>query len=335
MRAKKEAWGKNTRIKLADVLPVKTPISVGIEVSSYCNIKCSYCAHGLKEKNFPQQFMSFDIFQKAIDSLTLFDDRLKNVVFALGGEPLMNRQLPEMIKYTKEKDVSDKVTVFTNAILLSEKYSRKLIDAGLDILRVSIQGLSSERYLELCGVRLDYNTIVDQIRTFYEYRNKVNSACHIFIKIVDQSFNTPEDEVKFYKDFGDICDQISVETIVPMRLEVDYDDMSVSKKYNLVKQEIEKSDVCSQPFYSMYVRANGNVTPCCIVDANKLVIGNIEQENLYEIWNNNILKDFQRLQLSRKRYSNPICKGCDFPECGMQINDKIDHVAEELYKKMF
>lgn len=335
MKAVKEAWGKNTRIRLADVLPIKTPISVGIEASSYCNMRCSYCAHGLKEKNFPQQFMSFDTFQTAIDSLTLFDDKLKNVVFALGGEPLMNQQLPEMVRYVKKRNVSDKVTIFTNAVLLTEKYSKNLIDAGLDILRISIQGVNSERYLELCGVRLDYNTIVNQLKTFYEYRNKSGSSCHIFVKIVDQSFNTIEDEAKFYNDFGDICDQISVETIVPMRLEVDYGNMEVSKSNNLIKQEVGKSDVCSQAFYSMYVRSNGNVTPCCIVDANKLVIGNLKQENLYDIWNGEKLKQFRKLQLNKNRYLNPVCKECTFPECGMQINDKIDCIAEELYRKMF
>lgn len=335
MKAKKEAWGAATRIKLADVLPIETPISVGLEVSSFCNLSCNYCVHGAQEKSFPQQFMSWEHFTKAIDSLKLFDNKLKNIVFSLNGEPLMNKQLPEMISYIKKSNVSEKITVFTNAILLSEKLGQAMLDAGLDILRVSIQGVTSEKYMELCNREIDYNMIVEHVRNFYEYRNRSESTCHIFVKIIDQSFSTSEDEYKFYADFGDICDQISVETIVPIRYEINYDHMHINKQYNLVKQMVEKSDVCAQPFYSLYVRSDGNVTPCCIANSNNLSIGNIENESLLEIWNGSKLKDFRKMQLTRNRYQHAVCQQCKYPESGMQVNDKLDHIAEILYKRLY
>lgn len=335
MRAKEEAWGEGTRIKLANVLPLATPISVGIEASSFCNLHCSYCAHSVENANDLGQFMTMETFKKAIDSLSAFESKLKNIVFALNGEPLMHKQLPEMVNYIKEKDVSEKVTIFTNAILLSPELSESLINAGLDILRVSIQGVSDERYLELCGVKTSYKNIVDHVSYFYNYRNKVKSNCHIFVKIVDQSFKIPADREKFYNDFGNICDQISVETIVPMRLEVDYHEKEISKHCNLLKQIVEKSDVCAQPFYAMYVKSNGNVVPCCITDANHLVLGNIAQSGLRDIWNSEKMNSFRQQQLLKKRYDNPMCQYCNYPECGMQTNDKIDHIAKKLYEQMY
>lgn len=335
MKAQEKPWGDGTRVKLAEVLPLDTPIAIGIEASSFCNLHCSYCAHGVENPMAKEQFMTIETFKKAIDSLTAFESKVKNIVFALNGEPLMHQQLAYMIEYIKKKDVSEKATVFTNAILLSAQCSEALIDAGLDILRVSIQGVSDDRYLQLCGVKANYNDIVENVRYFYNYRNKKKSKCHIFVKIVDQSFQTPDDQEKFYRDFGDICDQISVETIVPMRLEVEYDEEEISKHCNLLKQEVSKSDVCAQPFYAMYVKANGNVVPCCISDSSNLVLGNVEQIGLRDIWLGEKLKDFRKQQLLKKRYDNSVCQYCNYPECGMQVNDKIDHIAEALYEKMY
>ena len=51
MNAKKAAWGENSRIKLADILPLETPLSIGIEASSICNLKCQYCAQSVDRKS--------------------------------------------------------------------------------------------------------------------------------------------------------------------------------------------------------------------------------------------------------------------------------------------
>lgn len=330
MKAENKPWCAGERIKLSDVLPLRTPITIGVEASSRCNLQCSYCVHGEKEKTFTPRLMDFDNFKKAIDSLKEFPDKVKTVTFALDGEPLTNPQLPEMVKYVRDSGVAERIVIFTNAVLLSPEMSTKLVEAGLDVLRISIQGLSDERYMELCGSKVKFEKIVSNIKYFYEHKGK----CKVFVKIVDQSFNEENTEEKFYQVFGDICDQISVETIVPMRLEVDYEQVENSKHMNLICQEVEKSDVCAQPFYAMYIRADNNVTPCCIANSSVRAIGNIETQGLLEIWNSKKLKDLQCVHLLGKRYEINKCKECNYPECGMQLDDKIDSIAKKLYNKL-
>lgn len=335
MKAKKQEWGGGTRIVLKDVLPMDTPLAVSFEASSFCNLKCSYCIHGIKTKPFVQKFMDFDVFKRSVDSLNCFPQKIKRIMFSLNGEPTTNRQLPEMVRYIKEKEAAKEVTVFTNGILLTPDYGERLIGAGLDVLRVSIQGLSDERYLELCGVKTDYQEIVNNISHFFNYKEKNGFACHVFIKIVDQSFSDEESEQKFYADFGDICDQISVETIVPMRLEVDYDNQVVNTEKNMLEQEAVHSDVCAQPFYSMYVHSDNRVTPCCIAEAGQLTIGDAEKQSLFDIWHSKELTSVRKKQLLKKRSEDSSCRECNYPSFGMQSSDRIDSIAEQLFKTLY
>ena len=335
MKAQEKKWCEGTRILLKNEIPLETPITISIEASSLCNLKCNYCLHGVQNGNFPKQLMNFDLFVKAIDSLAGFPQKIKNIVFALNGEPFTNPQLPEMIRYIKQKNIADKVTVFTNAILLNEEIGQAVIDAGLDILRVSIQGVSSENYQTLCNTKVDYQRIVENVARLYKYKEDNRINCHFFVKVVDQSLKDKSEEIKFYNDFGDICDQISIETIVPIRIEVDYSNQEVTVDKNLVKQRHQGADVCPQPFYGMYLRSNGTVIACCIADINKQVIGDAARDGLPDIWKSKALQDIRKQQLLRKRYENSECKKCSYPDCGMQTNDNIDDVAEILLEKMF
>ncbi len=330
MKAEKKAWCEGTRVKLSDALPLKTPLSISFEASSFCNLKCNYCVHGIEDKNLVKRLLDLDYFKDSVDSLTRFPNRIKNILFALNGEPLINSQLPQMIKYIKQKDVADNVTVFTNAVLLTPEFGKKLIDAGLDLLRVSIQGISDKNYKNVCGVSNIFDKIISNLTAFYNYKRQ----CRVFIKIVDKGLNGPEDKSKFYQIFGDICDEISIETVVPIRLEVDYQDICESGSKNMLGQKVMSSDVCAQPFYSMYVHSNNNVTPCCLASSQDLIIGNIQSDSLFDIWNSLNLWDIRKMQLKKERYFNPICKSCNGPLYASQNNDNIDDSADRILEIM-
>lgn len=331
MKAEKKIWCDGKRERLADVLPLSTPISISYEVSSYCNLRCNYCAHGAKEKAFPQMFLDMDLFKKSVDSLKQFPQKIKNILFAVNGEPLTNPQVPEMIAYIKSQNVAEQVTLFTNAVLLTPEMGKRLVDAGLDLLRLSIQGITSAKYRELCGTPVDFEMLLGNVRTFYE--NKGN--CRVFAKIVDKSFDEPGDEQTFYRLFGDICDEISVELIVPIRMEVDYEGVCGKGDKNMLKQEIVSCFACPQPFYAMYVRSNGNVTPCCLAASNSsLIVGNIRESGLDALWRSDVLWQIRKMQLARQRFSHPVCSTCNGPTYSSPESDRIDGCAPSLLTHM-
>lgn len=339
MKAEVKTWGQDDRKLLKDILPINTPLSIGVGPSSFCNLKCSYCAaHGVAATKLNKSLLKYDDFCKAIDSLSKFQSQISAISFSDNGEPLINKDIANMVRYAKEVGKIQSAKIFTNGILLTNQVSEALIDAGLDVLRLSIQGVSSEQYFSLCGVKINYDKLLENIEYFYNYRNKVNSKCIIFVKTFDQSLKTKEDEDKYYSDFGNICDQISLETIIPVSTE-EYDlPEKITTDTNIMKQKVEKSNVCPQPFYTMYIRSNGNVTPCCAADPEfspDLLLGNVANDSLYDMWNSDKLKSIYKCQLKLESYKLPTCKTCLSTTYTIQEVDRIDDSAKRIYKEIF
>ena len=315
---------------LANVLPLKTPFTVAIDIISVCNFKCKFCFHSIdkdkqRELNFNPGTMNYEIFEEIIDQIAEFPNKLKKLALYMRGEPLLHKRLPDMISYAKKKNVSELIQVTTNGYLLSPETNRRLIESGLDELVVSVEALSSERYYEITGVHIDYSKFIDNIRSFYE--NK--SRCNLYIKILDVGLDRDE-EYKFHDIFDDICDKAFIEDAQPQYRQVSYNEVKHDFKTDVRGNQLLKVDVCTQPFLSLYVLHNGDVCVCCVDYSGKIVFGNIADQSLIDIWNGLALKDFRVIQLQRKRDLHFECGKCNYPSFNTPETDILDSYTDEL-----
>jgi hypothetical protein len=71
------------KVPLEDQVPLDTPFSVHIDVSSVCNYKCSFCfqadAPSMKEVGLKRAFMDVELFKKIVDDLHAFDGKIKKI----------------------------------------------------------------------------------------------------------------------------------------------------------------------------------------------------------------------------------------------------------------
>ena len=142
------------RVELGKVLPLNTPFSVYIYPIYSCNFKCGYCIRSLSsdeltKKGLNNKILNMENFKQIVENLKEFPERIKSIQFSGYGEPLLHPNIAEMVKILKNADVAERVEIITNGSLLTHKLSDDLIDAGLDRLRVSIQGITSEKYQEI------------------------------------------------------------------------------------------------------------------------------------------------------------------------------------------
>jgi len=132
--------------------------SFDIEVTNHCNIDCVFCPR----KKIPVfGFMSEHTFNCFLNNTPL--RRYDCVSFIGLGEPLLNKNLPRFIKLTKERYPDTHVTVFTNGTLLTAEMTNSLIDAGLDFLVVSFNGVDSAEY-ESKMKGANFNVTVENIK---------------------------------------------------------------------------------------------------------------------------------------------------------------------------
>ena len=320
------------RTELYKVLPLKTPFSVHIFPSYYCNFRCNYCLHSLgedvlKEKGFKRQFMDMEIFKKAIDGACEFEEPVKALIFAGHGEPLMHKEIADMVAYAKKTGRFGRIEIVTNGSLLTHELSDRLIEAGLDRLRVSLQGTDAEDYRKVSDVKIDFDSFVEQLEYFYKHKTNTE----VYIKIIDIALKDKDDEKKFYEIFRPVADIAAVEYAIPFVNEIDYSNVGELSEKN--KQgNTGHSEFCSMPFYMAVVLPDGNVAPCCATDI-PLTYGNLKDKTLKEIWDSKNRNAFLIRQLWGAS-KVAICNNCSVPSYGLQEGDYLDGHEKEIMERL-
>jgi len=124
--------------------PVTHLTKIYIEPTVACNLDCITCfRHGWDQ---PMGRMSEETFENIIQGLNQLDP-IPDVYFGGIGEPLFHPKTIEWVARVKELGV--KVELITNGTILNEKKAEQLIDAGLDLLWVSIDGATPESFADV------------------------------------------------------------------------------------------------------------------------------------------------------------------------------------------
>lgn len=324
------------RAKLSDIIPISAPFTLFITPAQVCNFKCFYCTqHKSPEEKkrigFVSQLLDYEIFLKIAHQASEFPVPCKRVLLTGLGEPLMNPRIPEMVAILRDLGVAEKYEIFTNAYLLSHEMSDRLLDAGLTRLRISIQGLHAEKYEEVCGVKIDYDRLVDNIRYFYEHRGD----CTVYIKIIDAGLDGKTDEDKFFSTFGDICDDIFIEHFVKAQPSMGDYEKKADNEYTFYGEESKFREVCPYIFYTLQTDAVGNVFPCPPLGLPlSFSLGNVIDTTLLSIWNGEKLRNLQLGHLRKKRATIPVCGTCTQYMCFTPEEDNLDKDAEDLIQRI-
>ena len=322
------------REPLRDVLPLDTPYMIQMFPAYGCNFRCGFCLHALDKSRHGYisdvPFMDMALYRKCIDGMGGFGKKLKMLRFAAIGEPLLHREIAEMVRYAKRAEVAQSVDIVTNAALLTPDLSDRLIDAGLDRLRISVEGLSGAEYRKNAGREIDFDRFVEQIRYFYEHSGKT----HVYIKIIDYMVQKPQERARFLEIFRPICHSIAIEHLTPTIAEIDYDrlsgGMAADKPQN--GDVLLHAEICPQGFYMMQINPDGKVVPCCSMKY-PAVLGDVNRQTVPEIWRGAAFNQFRTRMLRAREEAGAVCRDCKLYLYDLHPEDVLDGVEEELAEK--
>ncbi len=319
------------RTPLAEVLPLRTPFVVQIFPFYGCNFKCNYCIFSVEKKKrhfiSDQIAMDFDLFKKAIDDMSKFQDKIKVLRFVGIGEPLLHKKIVHMVEYAASKDVANVIEILTNASLLTPHLSDDLIAAGLSRLVVSLQGTSKDRYRKVCGANIDFGSFTENLRYFYSNKG----SAEMYIKIIDCALEGEEDKEAFYEIFGDICDTMAIEHAVPIHSGVDFSHLPdngipQSTQFGLPVSEIK---ICPQSFFTMQINPDGKIVPCYSFEY-PIISGNCRKEPVVDIWNGEQLRRFRLRMLDGINSASAVCENCNMIKYRLFPEDDLNNNAERL-----
>jgi radical SAM protein with 4Fe4S-binding SPASM domain len=265
---------------------------ITIEVTNICNAKCSFCPR--EKMTRPIGVMDFELFKKIIDECA--KNRVSEVNITGYGEPLADKGLVEKIKYIKSK-YNPIVTMTTNGSLLTENLVRKLIDSGLDEFCVSFYSTKKENQPK----GISHERISANLKRFSELRKEMNKKLpRLVARFTCNTAN--KDEVEAWKkEWIGVVDGIVHQNLM---------NFVYGRSYNCVEKSNMKIS-CLHPEKKIQVEWDGNVIACCFDFDEKVVLGNVKENSIFEILQKKEYKELLK-NLALRRFNNlPLCKDCD------------------------
>lgn len=150
------------------VTATDSPRNVFIEVTNHCNLLCETCPRTFVTYEEPKT-LAWEEFLQIVAQFPLMERAVLHGI----GEPLLNKELPRMIAHLKARGVT--VLFNTNATLLNDEWARQLIAAGLDELRVSIDGANPKTYALIRGAPL-FHKVVANLKRFVEIQHDLGTT---------------------------------------------------------------------------------------------------------------------------------------------------------------
>ena len=321
----------NKRENLAEVIPLPMPYVMYIEPTNLCNFKCAFCPTGdpdlLKKVGRPAGMMSFDLFKKIIDEIKESGIKLRLLSLYKDGEPLVHPDFPEMVRYASDSNVCDRIWTKNNGALLTPELNTRLINCGLTWIGISVESVSSQGYLDICGAKVDYEKFKKNIADLYR-RKKTET--HLYIKIADANLSEAQ-KLKFREDFEPICDTYAIEKLMGWSYSSVKDFTLGTNPDTYDGLPFTEKDVCPYPFYVMAVNFNGSVSLCGNDWSHSTVVGNLSENSLQEVWNGEALFNFRKMLLEGRRCENRACGDCYYLKI---VPDNIDPDKEKIFEKL-
>jgi len=319
------------RTRLETVIPLKTPFIINVDPSDKCNFQCKFCPTGdrrlMNDIHRPLKLMDFDLYRKIINDINEFEDPIRVLRLYKDGEPLLNPRFADMVRYAKENPKILRVDTTTNASLLNPKRNLEIIQAGLDRINISVEGVNEQQYKDFSKYKINFDRFVENIAHFYE--NKGN--CEVIIKI-NGDLISEHDKATFTEAFKDKADGIYLEHIMSCWPKFELNSVEVNKTHGVYGQDIREIMVCPYVFYSFSINSDGCASLCFLDWSRKLIIGDARMQSVKEIWNSSKMRGYQKMFLMQRRKEHPICGRCGQMTHGMP--DDIDEYAEPLLSRI-
>lgn len=321
------------------------PFYTTVDVTRRCNLSCPGCRyHSSFMRTIPSpgdhdvRDLPFPLFIRICNELRSMGTR--SLILIGEGEPLLHPHLLDLI--VTAKDAGLHVTLLTNGTLLDEKRIQSLIDSRLDILKVSLWGSSEEEYeCNYPGADpKNFEKIIGRLKYLHSTKAAQKRKLPLVVlhtPITRHNFHSLEKRVELAHETrcnvltfsplktrrGELAGEAlatgeeSQVGLTLSRIEGQLNSLSIKHNINetLLRYRIGEAVWQKLPCYIAWlhvrIKVDGTVLPCNPCD---LSIGNLNENNLPEIWNSLAMRNFRRQVLSRQGLSE-MTLHCDCGYC--------------------
>jgi MoaA/NifB/PqqE/SkfB family radical SAM enzyme len=277
------------------------PQKLLVEVTNLCNHHCIFCMHDKMQQKFDEIDPDFlkRIMQEA------YEMGVRRIGLYTVGEMFLCENISQNIADAKTIGF-EYIYADTNGELASYENLEKVIDAGLDSIKFSINAGTRETYQQIHG-HDSFNTVISNLRTCYELKQKKNKKLKILVSFVILRQNEKEIEILKQIVAPYISENVMINSIAPgliWRYKIDTIYLH-PKLIDFGKVEIP----CSNIFERIIVTYNGYLTGYSLDFNHDLLLADLNNVTLNDAWNSENALKLRRSHL-KKDLTGLICANC-------------------------
>lgn len=271
------------------------PPCVQIEPTSICNYRCVFCYQ--TDRSFTQGRgghmgqMKLEDFKQVVDQI---EGHVEAVTLASRGEPLLCKQIDEMLAYLRGKFLGLKIN--TNAWYLDERMAHAVLQAEPNTIVFSADAADPELYAQL-RVNGKLQRVLDNVRRFAEIRSKHYPKSRTITRVSGVHFTDKQDFAAIESFWRDYVDQVAFVDYNP------WENAYATPANDLVKP-------CSDLWRRAFVWWDGRFNPCDVDYKSELCAGALKDKSLSELWLGEAYDRLRQAHLEGRRQSLLPCKGC-------------------------
>lgn len=288
------------------------PISVSVEPTTSCNLRCPECPSGLREFSRPTGMLEESFFKTTIDQLK---NTLVNLTFYFQGEPYLNPEFLKMVRYASEKGIF--TITSTNAHYLNDEMARQTIESKLDKIIISIDGTTQEAY-EKYRVGGQVNKVIEGTKNILKWRGQLKSKTPYVVfqfLVVKPNQHQIEDIKKLGHELG--VDEVKFKTAQIYDFENGNPLIPTIEKYSRYKKEEngkwkiknKLQNQCWRMWSGCVITWDGLIVPCCFDKDARHQLGDLKKTSFKTIWQAPSYVQFRK-SILKSRKEIDICTNC-------------------------
>ena len=300
------------------------PKSVKIEISGRCNYSCKFCALRTRDKQ-PTADMDFNVFKRITADMRASGVEEIGVFFL--GESLTNPNLTaDCIEYLKKELQMPYVFLTSNASLATEKVLHRLMSAGLDSLKWSVNAADVGQFKEIMAVKpkLFWNAL-SNIRLAKEIRDNEGYNTKLYassIRYDGEQLNKMQALLDEY-----VLPYVDQHYWLPLySMAMRSSELKEKLGYTPMHGNSGRYDTqtglptrdplpCWSAFTEGHVRCDGHLSACCFGSDDRFDVGDLTKQSFMEAWNGKPLRDLRRAQINTKEFGPDALKGSPCEVC--------------------
>jgi len=312
------------------------PVVFQLESTNVCNVRCEMCPRtnkmqrklghmepklyekiiGQIEPYSPSELLRWrkylamsdfkNMFIKSDEDYFAFTISAESLTLHGFGDPLLDPHIVDRIKIAKLKNIP--VYFSCNPNNMDESLLRRLLDAGLDYLKYSLEGLDAEIIRKYRGIKVDMDQIYNIISKSIELVDQNHYRTLVILTMLLFGKTNEEATDAFLKEWHGRGLFAYIKNAHHAWIYKDDDDFSNTSQY--------MRSYCEHPWMTVSILYDGTVVPCPLDYDGILAMGNIKDQSLEEIWNSKKYCEFRKGHAEGSFPEFHYCSICDLPVMG-------------------